>query len=70
MVITPAESKLECIVNICNILVGAKQEPPPDQRTNATQPNMELINLWGRHTARSLSTFPCNLSPRFAPVSL
>jgi hypothetical protein len=44
MGVAPVEGKLECIVKISNSLVGANQKPAPDQRTDAAQPGMKLIN--------------------------
>jgi hypothetical protein len=35
VVVTPTESKLECIVKVRNTLVGTKQQPTPDQWANA-----------------------------------
>lgn len=74
MGIRPAEGNLEGEMKIGDGMIRADEESAPNQRANATQPDMQPIDFEGRHsTPRAMreptKKLPTVVSPRFAPVS-
>jgi hypothetical protein len=67
MIAFPAHGNLDRIVEICNSAVAADENPPPDERTDFPQPDMELVDFgmecrWAHALECSRNHSPVRLS--------